>query len=218
MLVVDRAGVRVAGHKQHLWQDEAALFSTAEPPPDGVVVDGWRLGLGVCFDMSFPEHARAAALGGAHGYLCVSAFAAGTEHRAAVYLAARALENTVFTAFVNPVGGPPDRPCRGGSAVWAPDGRRLAAVARDRGGLLRCDLDPAELARVRDRLPMLEQCRRRWAAPGLSGGAPAGGELAGRLAAGLGGGGQRDHGVDAVPGGRLQGGVAAAGFGELADQ
>jgi 5-aminopentanamidase len=153
LLAADAAGARRAYAKQHLWHDEAGLFT---PGAGGaaLVVDGWRLGLGVCYDMSFPEHARAAALGGAHAYLVAGAFAAGTEHRAAIYLAARALENTVFAAFANPVGGPADRPCRGGSGVWAPDGRRSGAV---RGGPLRRDLDPSELERVRGRLRMLAE-------------------------------------------------------------
>jgi predicted amidohydrolase len=158
VLVVDATGVRAGYGKQHLWHDEAALFT-----PDGtataVTVDGWRIGLSVCYDMSFPEHARAAALAGAHLYVSPSAFASGNEHRAAVYLAARALENTVFTAFVNPVGGPPERTCRGGTAIWAPDGRRIAAVRGTGAGVLRCDLDPDDLVRVRGFLRMLAQCR-----------------------------------------------------------
>jgi predicted amidohydrolase len=158
LLVVDATGVRVGYDKQHLWHDEAALF-TPGTTARHVVVDGWQVGLSVCYDMSFPEHARAAALGGAHLYVCASAFASGTEHRAAVYLAARALENTVYTAFVNPVGGPPERLCRGGTAIWAPDGRLAATVRGARAGLLRCDLDPADLVRVRGFLRMLAECR-----------------------------------------------------------
>jgi predicted amidohydrolase len=158
LLAVDATGVRVAYDKQHLWHDEATLFTPGATARE-VVVDGWRLRLGVCYDMSFPEHARTAALAGAHVYLCPSAFASGNEQRAAVYLAARALENTVFTVFTNPVGGPPQRPCRGGTAVWGPDGRRLATVRGSGGGRLRCDLDPNDLVRVRGFLRMLDECR-----------------------------------------------------------
>ncbi|GGM24113.1 carbon-nitrogen hydrolase family protein [Micromonospora yangpuensis] len=173
LLVVAATGVRVGYDKQHLWHDERALFTpgrTGGPVPGRaggpapgraggalVAVDGWQVAPAICYDMSFPEHARAAALAGAHAYLCASAFAAGAEHRAAIYLAARALENTCYTAFVNPVGGPPDRPCRGGTALWAPDGRRVAAVPGTGAALLRCDLDPADLVRVRAFLRMLAE-------------------------------------------------------------
>ncbi|MFJ2175845.1 carbon-nitrogen hydrolase family protein [Streptomyces sp. NPDC087851] len=152
----------VAYDKQHLWHaDERALFSAGEPGNRGadLTVDGWRLGLGVCYDMSFPEHGRAAALAGAHVYLCPSAFAAGNEHRAAVYLAARALENTVYAVFSNPVGGPPHRPCGGGTAVHGPGGRTVARAATAGEETVLADLDPVELAEVRGLLHMLEECR-----------------------------------------------------------
>ncbi|MFC9425495.1 carbon-nitrogen hydrolase family protein [Streptomyces sp. NPDC056987] len=149
----------VAYDKQHLWHaDERALFSAGDRGAS-LTVDGWRLGLGVCYDMSFPEHGRAAALAGAHAYLCPSAFAAGNEYRAAVYLAARALENTVYAVFGNPVGGPPHRPCGGGTAVHGPGGREVARAATAGEETVLADLDPAELAGVRGLLHMLEECR-----------------------------------------------------------
>ncbi|MFE3823988.1 carbon-nitrogen hydrolase family protein [Streptomyces sp. NPDC059092] len=158
----------VAYDKQHLWHaDERALFSAGTSGPSGpsgprgadVVVDGWRLGLGVCYDMSFPEHGRAAALAGAHVYVCPSAFAAGNEHRADVYLAARALENTVYAVFSNPVGGPSHRPCGGGTAVHGPAGRTVARAATAGEETVLADLDPDGLAEVRGLLHMLEECR-----------------------------------------------------------
>ncbi|MFE3737310.1 carbon-nitrogen hydrolase family protein [Streptomyces sp. NPDC059096] len=148
--------------KQHLWHaDERTLFAAGTPGQRGaaLTVDGWRLGLGVCYDMSFPEHGRAAALAGAHVYVCPSAFAAGNEHRADVYLAARALENTVYAVFSNPVGGPAHRPCGGGTAVHGPGGRTVARAATTGEETVLADLDPAVLAEVRGLLHMLEECR-----------------------------------------------------------
>ncbi|WDM17628.1 carbon-nitrogen hydrolase family protein [Streptomyces lavenduligriseus] len=147
--------------KQHLWHaDEARLF-TAGRAGAALEADGWRLGLAVCYDMSFPEHARAAALSGAHAYLCLGAFASGNEHRAAVYLAARALENTVYSVFANPVGGPAARPARGGSVVYAPDGTLVAGAGTDKEGTILADLDPARMAEVRSFLRMLDEQRAR---------------------------------------------------------
>ncbi|MEU2298839.1 carbon-nitrogen hydrolase family protein [Streptomyces antibioticus] len=160
LLAVHPGGsVTVPYDKQHLWHDEeAALFSPGTRDA-ALTVDGWRLGLGVCYDMSFPEHARAAALAGAHALLYPAAFAAGTEHRAAVYLRARALENTVHTVFANPVGGPADRPCDGTSAVYGPDGGTLSRAPAGRDATILADLDPENLARVRGRLRMLAERR-----------------------------------------------------------
>ncbi|ALV53439.1 carbon-nitrogen hydrolase family protein [Streptomyces althioticus] len=146
--------------KRHLWQDtEAALFTPGTGDPATLTVDGWRLAPGVCYDMSFPEHARAAALSGAHAVLYASAFAASTEHRAAVYCRARALENTVYTVFANPLDGPLDRPCAGSSAVHAPDGTTLAEAAPGEDTVLVADLSPGRLADVRRHLRMLAELR-----------------------------------------------------------
>lgn len=160
VLAVDPGGrVTSLYDKQRLWQaDEAKLFTPGRRTA-AVEVDGWRLGLAVCYDMSFPEHARRAALGGAHAYVCPSAYAAGSEHRAAVYLAARALENTVYSVFANPVGGPASRPTNGASAVFAPDGTRIGPSPGAAAGTILADLDLAAIARVRSFLHMLEEVR-----------------------------------------------------------
>ncbi|SDT54932.1 Predicted amidohydrolase [Actinoplanes derwentensis] len=154
LLVADRDGLRVGYVKQHLWHAERQVFRPGAVS-GAVTVDGWRLGLGICYDLSFPEHARAAALDGVDAYLVAGAFATGSEHRSAVYLAARALENTIFTAFANPVGGA----CSGLSSVWAPDGSRLASAGRGRERLMIADLDPASLTRTRGLLHMLAETR-----------------------------------------------------------
>ncbi|WP_149827668.1 carbon-nitrogen hydrolase family protein [Streptomyces tailanensis] len=160
VLMVDPlATVSVVYDKEHLWQlDEAALFTAGQGGGGMVQVDDWQLGVAICYDMSFPEHARQAALSGAHAYLCPSAFAAGAEHRAAVYLAARALENTVYSVFTNPVGGPSNRPTAGDSAVFAPDGTVVArAQPSDSEQTVVVELDPGRIERVRGFLHMLAE-------------------------------------------------------------
>ncbi|MEU2597380.1 carbon-nitrogen hydrolase family protein [Streptomyces hirsutus] len=160
LLAVEPGGtITVPYDKQHLWHDEeSALFS---PGTRGaaLTVGGWRLGLGVCYDMSFPEHARAAALAGAHALLYPAAFASGTEHRAAVYLKARALENTVYTVFVNPIEGPGHRPCNGAGAVYGPDGGTVSHAGAGRDTVLLADLEPKAVAHVRGYLRMLAEHR-----------------------------------------------------------
>jgi 5-aminopentanamidase len=160
-LVVDRSGGTVAAYdKQHLWgPDENALFA---PGTRGatLVVDGWRLGLGVCYDGCFPEHGRAAADDGAHGYLCPSGYLAGSQHRRDLYYAARALDNTMYVVFANAVGGAPPWRFNGGAAVYDPEGRPVGRGPDEGEAVVTAVLDPAELSRVRaahsmlvDRLP-----------------------------------------------------------------
>lgn len=159
-LVVDRTGgVRVGYDKQQLWGDERDLFV-----PGGrgatLLVDGWRFGLGICYDGCFPEHGRAAAADGAHGYLCPSGYLAGSEHRRDLYYAARALDNTMYVVFANSVDGEPPWRFSGGAAVYDPEGRPLARGADTGEEVLVATLDPAALAATRaahsmlvDRLP-----------------------------------------------------------------
>jgi predicted amidohydrolase len=173
VLVYDGAGqVDVAYRKQHLTDEERGFF---RPGAHGasIVVDGWELGLGVCYDGCFPEHAAAAATDGATGYLCPSAYYAGSEHRRDLYYAARALDNGIYVVFSGLTGRCGSRTFSGGSAVYDPEGRPVARTAADPGVVV-ADLDPSEVTRVRalnpvgrDRLADLGR-RSRTVAPSIS--------------------------------------------------
>jgi predicted amidohydrolase len=156
VLVVDRSGgVRVGYDKQHLWgPDENELFT---PGATGatLVVDGWRLGLAVCYDGCFPEHGRAAARDGAHGYLAPSGYLDGSQHRRDLYYAARALDNTMYVAFANSVGGEPPWRFNGGAAIYDPEGRPLARAGDEGEAVVVATFEPGELARVRREHTML---------------------------------------------------------------
>ncbi|WP_261720077.1 carbon-nitrogen hydrolase family protein [Streptomyces sp. FZ201] len=160
LLAIDpTGGITVPYDKQHLWHDEEAALFTAGTRPGELTVHGRRLGLGVCYDMSFPEHARAAAVSGAEALLYPAAFATGTEHRAAIYLKARALENTVYTVFANALGGPAHRPCAGAAAVYAPDGSTEAEAEAEGDTILYADLTPRIITDTRVHLRMLGEYR-----------------------------------------------------------
>lgn len=155
-LVVGRDGtVSAAYDKQHLWgPDENSLFT---PGRYGATVelDGWRLGLGVCYDGCFPEHGRAAAVDGADGYLVPSGYLAGSQHRRDLYYAARALDNTMYVVFANSVGGTAPWRFNGGAAVYDPEGRPVVRAADEGEAVVVATLDPAELSRVRAAHTML---------------------------------------------------------------
>ncbi|NYV75927.1 carbon-nitrogen hydrolase family protein, partial [Streptomyces sp. UH6] len=169
--------VRLGYTKQHLWHADEARIFTAGTGGDGFwEVDGWRLGGAVCYDMSFAAHAGAAALSGAHVYVCASAFVVGAERRAAVYMPARALENTFYSVFANAIGGPANRRAGGASAVYAPDGALVGIARTDRAQVLVGELEPGRITSVRTLLRMLaeraEAARSvsRRAVPAASGG------------------------------------------------
>jgi predicted amidohydrolase len=150
VLVLGADGSAGVGYdKQHLWgPDERRLFSAGTRGAT-LMLDGWHLGLGICYDGCFPEHARAAALAGAHGYLCPSAYLRGSEHRRDLYYAARALDNTCYVVFANVAGGRPPWCFNGGAAVYEPQGRALGRAADEGEAVVVADLSPDALAATR---------------------------------------------------------------------
>ncbi|MEV7927370.1 carbon-nitrogen hydrolase family protein [Kitasatospora sp. NPDC088779] len=141
--------------KQHLFKTERDYY---RPGAAGCTLelDGWRLGLGVCYDSGFPEHPRAAALDGCHAYLVGALFSVGHgHHESRTWFPARALDNTLYTVLANHIGHTGGWHTCGGSAVWAPDGRLLAEAGEDRRELVVVDLDPAVLRAARETETML---------------------------------------------------------------
>ena len=150
-LVIDRDGT-VAGRydKQHLDHAERSAGFASGTRGCTVTVDGWRLGLGICWDSSFPEHARAAALDGCQGYLVCGMFDRGRGVRKRSTLCpARALDNTCYVVLANhcAASGPYDG-C-GGSAVWGPDGALIADAESDDPGLAVARFEPGAVAEAR---------------------------------------------------------------------
>jgi len=141
----------VAYAKQHLHPPERAHL-TAGPHGASLVVDGVVAGLGICHDAGFPEHAADAAAGGAELYVVSGAFFPGGSARRELQHAARALDNGMYVAFAGLVGG--RHRCVGGSAVYDPEGVRVADVGETGPGLAVADVDPDRLADVRTRLTM----------------------------------------------------------------
>jgi predicted amidohydrolase len=156
ILVASPTGpITAAYDKQHLWgPDENDLFT---PGTSGttLTVDGWRLGLGVCYDGCFPEHGRAAALDGAHAYLAPSGYLHGSQHRRDLYYRARALDNTMYVVFSNSVGGSEPWRFNGGAAIHDPQGRVLAQAPDEGEAVIVSTLDPTVLQQTRQAHTML---------------------------------------------------------------
>ena len=165
----ERGGITRVYDKQHLTDEEKPFFAPGEGGAT-IVVDDWSLGLGVCFDGCFPQHAAAAAVAGASAYLCPSAYYVGSEHRRDLYYAARALDNGIYVLFAGLTGRCGARGFNGGSAVYDPEGRPLARVGAESPAVAVADLDADEIARVRAMNPILAGRRdlgecTRWVLP-----------------------------------------------------
>jgi predicted amidohydrolase len=152
---IDRKGAAAAVyHKIHLSGDEQRWFTRGRRRI-AFTLDGWRIAIGVCYDSSFPEHARGYAREGADLYLVGGAFPAGrSDARRAIYMPARALENTMYVAFSNYVGAHEGETYEGRSGVWGPDGAQIADAGAGEGVTV-VDLKAADLRAARKATPML---------------------------------------------------------------
>ena len=123
------------------------------------------IGLGICYDLRFPEVALSAALGGAQVMLYPAAWVAGPTkvEQWETLLRARAIENGMFVAGVSSV----DKGRAGHSCIIAPDGTVLAA-GDDSEQLVVCDIDTSEIDRIRNATPSLTHRRPRCYVPGSS--------------------------------------------------
>lgn len=141
------AAPAVAYRKQHLDADERRFFVPGDAGGT-VVVDGLSLGLAICYDTSFPEHARDAADAGVVGYLASAAFFEGSAARRDASLAARAADNGIYVVAACATGAAGQRRAIGGSGVWDPDGAPVARLGADDQGFAVADLDPAYVEEV----------------------------------------------------------------------
>jgi len=154
LVLVDPAGeVSAPYDKQHLCGAERDFF-TAGDHGASLAVDGWQLGLGICNDGSFPEHAVAAATDGATAYLCPSAYFRGAEHRRDLRYASRALDNGIYVVFSGLPGTCGAYEFCGGSAIYDPEGRVLERVAEESPAVVVADLDPDEVRRSQAQNPV----------------------------------------------------------------
>ncbi|MFN4148645.1 MAG: carbon-nitrogen hydrolase family protein, partial [Rhodocyclaceae bacterium] len=162
-LVYDPGGRRVARYdKIHLFgfqkgaerYDEAQTIEAGPPEPVAFDALGLRIGLGICYDLRFPELFRAM---GTVDLLALPAAFTDTTGRAhwQVLLKARAIENQCYVLAAAQGGQhPTGRITHGHSMVIDPWGEIVAQTGYGEG-IVVADLEPARIAEVRASLPAL---------------------------------------------------------------
>ena len=165
----DAAGTQVAAYRKiHLFdalgERESAVVAPGAQP---VIADlcGVRVGIMTCYDLRFPELARALAVRGAELIVIPAAWAAGLfkEEHWVTLVRARAIENTVWVAAAGQVpdhSAPPTRAPTGIGRSMMVD--PMGTVRADLGpfpGLAVADLDSTLTKQVRAVLPCLEHRR-----------------------------------------------------------
>ena len=141
------------------WRESA----TYEPGAAATVVElpFGRLGMAVCYDVRFPQLFRAQALAGAQVLTAPAAFTrqTGAAHWH-VLQRARAIENGAFVVSAAQGGLHEDgRETYGHSLIVDPWGRVVAEADHDEPGVVVADIDLAEVAQARGKIPNLKNAR-----------------------------------------------------------
>lgn len=164
VVAIDSGRLVASYRKLHLYDAFGASESSRTKPGDGGLglfsLGGFRVGILTCYDLRFPEQARLLALAGADVLVVPSAWVDGERksEQLAVLGAARAIENTCFSAIADKCGG--SGRFVGGSRVWDPLGASLAEL-HEKSGVAVARLSRARLDEVRASLPVLTQRRFR---------------------------------------------------------
>jgi len=138
--------------------EEKIFFDQGEHLPV-FQTDHGKIGLLICYDLNFPELTRALALQGAELLICISASPSTTRKYFETLLPARALENTVFLAFINIVGNQDDLVYWGGSQAYNPLGNLLVKAPYFKESIVTCDINLKDLEPARARRPVLRDIR-----------------------------------------------------------
>jgi deaminated glutathione amidase len=176
-LVFDPEGELVATYRKiHLFDVDVGGHryreSDAEEPGEEPVVarlEGWPIGLTVCYDLRFPELYRILALEGAELVTVPAHFTlyTGKDHWH-VLLRARAIENQNYVAAAAQIGETiPGKPSYGRSLIVDPWGT-VVAQAPDEETVISAELDRERLLEVRRNLPSLanrQAAAYRWPTP-----------------------------------------------------
>ncbi|MCG5074326.1 carbon-nitrogen hydrolase family protein [Paraburkholderia tagetis] len=158
VLIDERGEIALRYRKTHLWATDVGVFT----PGDRFEVcefKGMTVGLLICYDIEFPETARALGMLGAEMLVVTNGNMDpfGPVHRRAIV--ARAMENQMFAALVNRIGNGDDNlTFPGESALISPFGDVLAELENE-DAVLPVTVDRALLAQSREHYSYLHDAR-----------------------------------------------------------
>jgi predicted amidohydrolase len=127
--------------------------------PAALQTDLGNIGLTICYDVFFPEVFRLPRLKGAQLIVCISASPAVRKGYFEILTAARALENTVYLAYVNLSGVEDGLQFWGGSRLVSPTGDILAKAKYDEEDFVICEVDFGDLRTAETFIPTMRDLR-----------------------------------------------------------
>ncbi len=158
--VVDAKGVSIGKYrKTHLWGDlDRTLFKEGDSFSPVFELEGWKIGMLICYDIEFPEPARALALAGAELVITPTGLMQPWRDIAERVVPVRAYENQYYIAYCNYCGEEGDLTYEGRSCIVGPDGTDLDR-AKKSPVLLTATLTKDAIKQCRQALPY--HCDRR---------------------------------------------------------
>jgi predicted amidohydrolase len=104
---------------------EEKLYFEQGGAPDLFEIGDLKFGVCICYDIFFPELAKFYAMRGADALICISAAPNTSRPLFERMIPARAVENTIYSIYVNQVGTQLNQVFHGGSQAFAPTGSHL---------------------------------------------------------------------------------------------
>lgn len=130
LLLFQPMAARQVYSKKYLHQDEEAYFVSGQNFTS-LLVNGRKVALAICYELSILEHANEAMAQGAEIYLASVAKSASGVASAHQRLATIARENTIPVLMVNNVGPADDFVGAGNSAIWNKQGELTSQLDQE---------------------------------------------------------------------------------------
>lgn len=125
-----------------------------------VEIEGVKVGLGICFDLRYPEYFKTLALNGAEVIFLPSSFRKATGEIAwEVLTRARAIENQAYFCACNQTGGIAEKERCGNTQIISYDGTIMANIKEDEGIIVQ-ELNIEQLRKFRKEFPILKQVEK----------------------------------------------------------
>lgn len=121
-------------------------------------VDGWKIGLSICYDLRFPELYRLYAKEKVDLIINIANWPIARIEHWRTLLKARAIENQCYIAGVNRVGKDLKLNYSGFSSVFDPMGKEIVSM-KDEEKIITAEIDKDYVKEVRKKLPFLEDMR-----------------------------------------------------------
>jgi omega-amidase len=160
VIISDEGQLLTKYRKIHLFplkpMEESEYFTSGDNRNNksSIEINGFKVGILICFDLRFPEISRNLALEGADCIIYVAEFPRPRDDVWTTLLRARAMENQIFIIGVNRVGEDTSISYFGKSIIIGPNGETICEGS-SKAEIIRGSLDPNLLDSAKDFIPTL---------------------------------------------------------------